>query len=113
MYGNGDIKVFHIVACDLAHVMLNLPLQLIAVDCGIKYNIIRALVNKGATVKVVPWDYDFSKELQTDYHGLFLSNGPGDPAKLDTTIDNLRKAMDVGTIRQVPHSKYPYPELTR
>ncbi len=31
-----------------------------------------------------------------DYHGLFISNGPGDPAQLGLTINNLRRAMDVG-----------------
>ena len=56
-YGSGDIKI-------------------IAVDCGIKNNIIRDLAKRGATVKVVPWNYDFNKE---QYDGLFISNGPGDP----------------------------------
>lgn len=62
-----------------------------------KHNIIRSLVNKGATVKVVPYNYDFSKDLMGDYHGLFISNGPGDPSQLTATIENLRKALDIGT----------------
>lgn len=68
--------------------------KIIAVDCGIKSNIIRSLVELGdTTVKVVPWNYDFTKE---DYDGLFISNGPGDPSMVKETVDNIRKAMDIG-----------------
>lgn len=66
------------------------PLKLIAVDCGIKNNIIRQLAIRGCTVKVVPWDYDFNKE---DYDGLFISNGPGDPSMATITINHLRQAL--------------------
>lgn len=59
IYGNGDIKI-------------------IAVDCGMKFNIIRQLTSlPNTTIKIVPWNYDFTQE---HYDGLFLSNGPGDPA---------------------------------
>eukprot|EP00467_Chlorarachnion_reptans_P021401 CAMPEP_0114505530 /NCGR_PEP_ID=MMETSP0109-20121206/10904_1 /TAXON_ID=29199 /ORGANISM="Chlorarachnion reptans, Strain CCCM449" /LENGTH=1462 /DNA_ID=CAMNT_0001683979 /DNA_START=76 /DNA_END=4464 /DNA_ORIENTATION=+ len=64
---------------------------IIAVDCGIKYNIIRYLVHYGNVhLKVVPWDYDFNKD---EYDGLFISNGPGDPKMAAATIENLRKAI--------------------
>jgi carbamoyl-phosphate synthase small subunit len=49
------------------------------------------LINRNATVIVVPWDYDFSNE---DFDGIFLSNGPGDPALCDATVANIRKTMD-------------------
>jgi carbamoyl-phosphate synthase small subunit len=45
---------------------------------------------RDATVILVPWDYDFSKE---EYDGLFISNGPGDPKQCDVTIKNLQKAL--------------------
>ena len=64
--------------------------KVLAVDCGIKNNIIRMLVNKGAEVHVVPWDTPFSEQLD-NFDGLFLSNGPGDPTKCDKTIEELRK----------------------
>lgn len=44
---------------------------MLAVDCGIKYNIIRHLVRKGAEVKVVPWNHDIVKELDA-HHGWVL-----------------------------------------
>ena len=37
-------------------------LRIMAVDCGMKNNQIRCLVERGACVKVVPWDYDFNKD---------------------------------------------------
>lgn len=43
------------------------PIKILAVDCGCKYNIIRNLVNKGAEVKLVPWNHDLSAEK--DYDG--------------------------------------------
>ena len=74
-YGNGQYKI-------------------IAIDCGIKANIIRSLVELGdTTVKVVPWNYDFTKE---EYDGLFVSNGPGNPQMVATTVDNIRKAYEIG-----------------
>lgn len=69
-------------------------LKIIAVDCGMKYNIIRELVKMGdVTVKVVPWNYDFTNE---DYDGLFISNGPGDPATVTATIAHIQKAYQIG-----------------
>ncbi|KAF8942646.1 hypothetical protein BGZ46_006718, partial [Entomortierella lignicola] len=53
------------------------PLRILAVDVGMKFNQIRCFVARGVEVKVVPWDYDFNAD--TDYDGLFISNGPGDP----------------------------------
>lgn len=70
-YGNGKHKV-------------------LLVDCGTKNNIIRCLTARGATVKRVPWDYDFNNET---YDGLFISNGPGDPALCDATVNNIAKAL--------------------
>lgn len=64
--------------------------RIVLVDCGCKYNIIRCLYRRGATVVRVPWDYDFST---LDYDGVMLSNGPGDPALCGKTIENIRKAM--------------------
>lgn len=64
--------------------------RILLIDCGVKYNIIRNLLMRDATVILVPWDYDFSKE---EYDGLFISNGPGDPKLCDITINNIRKAL--------------------
>lgn len=73
-YGNGEHKV-------------------VLVDCGCKYNIIRCLLKRGATVVRVPWDYDFT---QMEYDGVMLSNGPGDPSLCGATVENIQKAFEVG-----------------
>eukprot|EP00928_Gymnodinium_smaydae_P000485 TRINITY_DN10184_c0_g3_i1.p1 TRINITY_DN10184_c0_g3~~TRINITY_DN10184_c0_g3_i1.p1 ORF type:complete len:1551 (+),score=263.04 TRINITY_DN10184_c0_g3_i1:62-4714(+) len=66
-------------------------LHILAVDCGMKNNIIRYLVNAcRVKLTVVPWDYDFTGD---EFDGLFLSNGPGDPTKCAKTIENVRKVM--------------------
>ncbi|CAE7755758.1 unnamed protein product [Symbiodinium sp. KB8] len=53
---------------------------------------IRSLVQRGAEVKVVPWNHDLSKERDW-YHGLFISNGPGDPAMVPSLVDQLATAI--------------------
>lgn len=61
-------------------------------DFGSKANIIRHLVRRGASVTVLPWDYDFST-VQHGFDGLFLSNGPGDPHSIPNAISVVRKAI--------------------
>jgi len=69
------------------------PLKVLAVDCGIKYNMIRELVQRGAEVKLVPWDHDLYSELP-NVDGVFISNGPGDPTVCQKTISELRKVIN-------------------
>jgi carbamoyl-phosphate synthase small subunit len=64
--------------------------KILLIDCGVKNNIIRNLIKRDATVTVVPWDFDITKEK---YDGLFISNGPGDPKQCTATINNIRKAF--------------------
>jgi carbamoyl-phosphate synthase small subunit len=68
----------------------NGPKKIIAVDCGMKENIVRSLTRPETTVIRVPWDYDFTGE---DYDALFISNGPGDPTQCVATIEHVRTAM--------------------
>jgi len=65
--------------------------KIMLVDCGVKYNIIRSLLKYNTTVIRVPWDYDYSKE---EYDGLFISNGPGDPAICIPAIEQIKKAIE-------------------
>jgi len=65
--------------------------KIIVVDCGIKNNIIRSFLKRDVTIKVVPWDYDYTNE---EFDGLFISNGPGDPTQCTATIDHIRKTME-------------------
>lgn len=68
------------------------PLRVLAVDVGMKYNQIRCFTQRGVELKVVPWDYDFLSEPEP-YDGFFLSNGPGDPTTIKSTIARLSELM--------------------
>ena len=64
--------------------------KVVLVDCGVKANIIRCLLNRGVEVIRVPWDYDFN---QLEFDGLFLANGPGDPEQCSKTVEHIRQFL--------------------
>ncbi|KAL2356740.1 aspartate carbamoyltransferase [Cryomyces antarcticus] len=70
------------------------PVRVVCVDVGLKYNQLRCLVSRGLEVEVVPWDYDFPRLAGKEYDGLFISNGPGDPAMMETTVKHISAAME-------------------
>ncbi len=70
--------------------------KVVLVDCGVKNNIIRCLINRGVEVIRVPWDYDFN---QLSFDGLFLAYGPGNPDMLETTVGNIRKFLSNKDVR--------------
>ncbi len=91
-------------ACELPHDMVarvsckkrwfsrtpNHRYDVVAVDCGIKYNIIRCLNAKGCNVTVVPYDATVEEILAFRPDGIFLSNGPGDPVDVEPVIEKVR-----------------------
>ncbi len=56
-------------------------------DCGLKYNQLRLLVERGAECLVFPAFTSAEEILESSPHGIFLSNGPGDPAPLYYVVD--------------------------
>ena len=66
--------------------------KVVLVDCGVKNNIIRCLVNRGVEVIRVPWNYDYTS---MDFDGLFLGNGPGDPDMCEDAVNVIRKQMSL------------------
>ena len=58
--------------------------KVVLVDCGVKANIIRCLINRGVEVIRVPWNYDYT---DMDFDGLFLANGPGDPDMCEDAVN--------------------------
>jgi carbamoyl-phosphate synthase small subunit len=62
-------------------------------DFGAKANILRSLVRRGAKCTVLPWNYDFNS-VRDQFDGLFLSNGPGDPAHCHDAAMGLRKTFE-------------------
>lgn len=72
--------------------------RICVVDCGLKYNQLRCFLNRGARVDVVPWNHALDP---AEYDGLFLSNGPGDPAMCKTTVNNIRSVLAKQTIKPI------------
>src|SRR5262249_11728063 len=66
---------------------------IVLVDCGAKENIARSIARPGVKVVRVPWDYDFSQE---HYDGVVISNGPGDPERCISAVENVKKAFKNG-----------------
>jgi carbamoyl-phosphate synthase/aspartate carbamoyltransferase len=71
------------------------PLRVLALDVGMKYNQIRCFLARGIELKVVPWNHNFISEADP-YDGLFISNGPGDPAVLKEVVSRLSEAIKEG-----------------
>ncbi len=67
--------------------------KVIAYDCGIKQNIMRRLTSYGCDVTVVPALYPADEVLALQPDGVFVSNGPGDPAAVRTAIENLKRLI--------------------
>jgi carbamoyl-phosphate synthase small subunit len=68
-------------------------LHVVALDCGAKHNILRHLTERGIKVTVLPPDTTADEILKHNPDGLFVSNGPGDPAAVDYTINALKQSL--------------------
>ncbi|KHJ33602.1 putative bifunctional pyrimidine biosynthesis protein [Erysiphe necator] len=68
---------------------------ILCVDVGLKYSQLRCLLRRGVDVLICPWDFDFIPLLGKECDGLFISNGPGDPAMLEMTSKNIARAIDI------------------
>jgi carbamoyl-phosphate synthase small subunit len=80
------------VTCAEPHTVGNGPKRVVAYDFGIKTTILRHL-SRIATVEVVPASTPASEVLARNPDGVFLSNGPGDPAAVTYAIDNVRALL--------------------
>ncbi len=70
------------------------PFRVVALDGGIKYNILRLLRAVGCSVTVMPANATAEEVLELDPEGIFLSNGPGDPEGVPYLIDTVRRLLD-------------------
>jgi carbamoyl-phosphate synthase small subunit len=76
--------------------MVNRQLSIVAYDFGIKENILRHLSSFGANVTVVPADTSADEVLAMKPDGIFLSNGPGDPAGLPYAVEAVSGLIESG-----------------
>ncbi|QDG57003.1 glutamine-hydrolyzing carbamoyl-phosphate synthase small subunit [Pseudomonas sp. NIBRBAC000502773] len=72
----------------------DLPYHVVAYDYGVKYNILRMLVERGCRVTVVPAQTPASDVLALQPDGVFLSNGPGDPEPCDYAIQAIKEVLE-------------------
>ena len=66
------------------------PFRVVAMDCGIKFNILRELHAHGCNIAVVPATATAEDIMALDPEGIFLSNGPGDPEGVPYVIDTVK-----------------------
>ena len=64
--------------------------HVVAIDCGMKLNILRRLREKGCDVTVVPWNTPAAQIQALEPDGVFISNGPGDPMDVQPVIETVR-----------------------
>lgn len=67
--------------------------HVVAIDCGMKRNIVRSLNRRGCRVTVVPWNTSAEEIRALNPDGVFLSNGPGDPTDVPETIATVRSLI--------------------
>lgn len=65
--------------------------DVVAIDCGIKLNIVRKLNEKGCNVTVVPYNTTAAEIMKMNPDGLFLSNGPGNPEDVQPVIEVVKE----------------------
>lgn len=66
---------------------------IVVIDCGIKKNILRMLGQREYPLVVVPWNTDAETIMKYAPAGVFISNGPGDPASCIPTIETMRRLI--------------------
>ncbi|MCV6605840.1 MAG: glutamine-hydrolyzing carbamoyl-phosphate synthase small subunit, partial [Porticoccaceae bacterium] len=70
------------------------PFKVVAYDFGVKRNILRMLVDRGAELTVVPAQTPAAEVLAMNPDGVFLSNGPGDPEPCDYAIAAIKELLE-------------------
>lgn len=75
----------------------NATFHVALIDCGVKENILRSLISRGAAVTVLPYDFPVHK-VAADFDGVFISNGPGDPTHCQDTIYNLARLIETSPV---------------
>lgn len=79
-----------------SNVVLNsgeIPYWVVAIDGGIKYNILRKLQSHGCDVNVVPATTSADEIMEFEPDGIFISNGPGDPSALPYMVETVRQLI--------------------
>jgi len=68
--------------------------RVVLIDCGVKYSILRNLIERKVDVIQVPYDFSAEEILEYNPRGVVISNGPGDPKKCEETIECVRDLVE-------------------
>lgn len=71
--------------------------KVVLIDCGVKFGIIRNLLERNVGVVRVPYDFSAEDILSYEPSGIVISNGPGDPKMNVKTIETVRQLMETDT----------------
>ena len=77
---------------------MNYKYSIVAFDFGIKHNILRIFESLGCKITVVPANTSAQDVLSFEPDGIFLSNGPGDPAAVTYAIETVRSLINTKPI---------------
>lgn len=72
--------------------------EVVVIDCGVKYGIIRELLKRGLKVIRVPYNTQASEIMEYNPKGVLVSNGPGDPKICVKTIETVKALIDEGVL---------------
>ena len=92
-YGWADNRPVPGTSFSTAQAGMSNPLKVVALDCGIKFNQLRIMTEKGCQVQVVPASTDAETILAMAPDGVFLSNGPGDPAGVQGVVATVQALL--------------------
>ena len=89
-YGWADNRPVAGTGFSTAQAGMDNPLKVVVLDCGVKFNQLRIMTEKGCQVQVVPAATDAATILAMKPDGVFLSNGPGDPAGVQGVVETVQ-----------------------
>ena len=90
------LDLVKVVSTDKAYIWktgANAKYKIAAIDLGIKHNILRQLSSHGCEITVFPANTSADEIMNYNPRGIFLSNGPGDPAAVTYTIETVKKLL--------------------
>ena len=68
--------------------------NVVVIDCGCKFGIIRSLMSRDVNVVRVPYDFSVDKIMDFNPSGVLISNGPGDPKTCKSTVETIKKLLE-------------------
>jgi len=91
---NEDDLVRRVSPSEPVHYVNNSDSTVVLVDCGVKYGILRNLLETGVNVVRVPYDSSVEDILEFEPTSIVISNGPGDPKKCEATVETTSRLLE-------------------